>query len=60
MGPVDNHLESALANVAPETEVVRYPEANHGFHCDARDSYHEDSAKDAWGRTLTCLEGHLS
>jgi len=52
-------LEKAVANAAPDTEVVRYPEANHGFHCDARDSYHEASAKDAWQRTLSFLEGHL-
>jgi carboxymethylenebutenolidase len=52
-------LESALSNVAPPTEVVRYPEANHGFHCDARDSYHEASARDGWQRTLVFLETHL-
>jgi carboxymethylenebutenolidase len=52
-------LEKALANVAPDTEVVRYPDANHGFHCDARDSYHEPSAKDGWSRTLTFLGSHL-
>ena len=52
-------LEKALANVAVDTEVVRYPDANHGFHCDARDSYHEASAKDGWQRTLAFLEAHL-
>jgi carboxymethylenebutenolidase len=31
---------------------VRYEGANHGFNCDARDSYHEPSAKAAWARTL--------
>lgn len=53
-------LEAALSKVAPDTEVVRYPDANHGFHCDARDSYHEASAKDGWQRTLSFLESHLS
>jgi carboxymethylenebutenolidase len=53
-------LEAALSNAAPETEVVRYPDANHGFHCDARDSYHEASAKDGWQRTLSFLESHLT
>ena len=52
-------LESVLEKTAPETEVVRYPDANHGFHCDARDSYHEVSAKDAWARSLSFLETHL-
>ena len=45
---------------APDTEIVRYPDANHGFHCDARSSYHEASAKDAWQRTLAFLEEHLT
>ena len=52
-------LEKALVNVSVDTEVVRYPDANHGFHCDARDSYHEASAKDGWQRTLAFLEAHL-
>ena len=53
-------LEKVVAGAAVDTEVVRYPEANHGFHCDARDSYHEESAKDGWARTLAFLESHLS
>jgi carboxymethylenebutenolidase len=53
-------LRTAVANAAPEAEVVRYPDANHGFHCDARSSYHEPSAKDAWERTLAFLEVHLA
>ena len=53
-------LREAAAKAAPDTEVVRYPEANHGFHCDARSSYHEASAKDGWARTLAFLEQHLA
>lgn len=35
------------------TSIVRYAEAGHGFHCDARPAaYHEASATDAWARTL--------
>ena len=33
-------LREAAANASVETQVIRYPGANHGFHCDARDSYH--------------------
>jgi len=40
--------------------IVRYPDAEHGFHCDVRASYHEASAKDAWARTLDWLRSHLS
>lgn len=53
-------LRSAVESAAPAAEVVRYPDANHGFHCDARSSYHEPSAKDAWERTLAFLEAHLA
>jgi carboxymethylenebutenolidase len=45
-------LRVASSRAPVPTEVVRYPEADHGFHCDARSSYHEASAKDAWQRTL--------
>jgi carboxymethylenebutenolidase len=53
-------LRKAVANSQVPTSIVRYAEANHGFHCDIRDSYHETSAKDAWRRTLEWLETHLS
>jgi carboxymethylenebutenolidase len=53
-------LETAAAKAKPDTEVVRYPEANHGFHCDARSSYHEASAKDAWQRTIAFLGEHFA
>ncbi|HET6954493.1 MAG TPA: dienelactone hydrolase family protein [Acidimicrobiales bacterium] len=53
-------LQAAVAKAAPETGIVRYAEANHGFHCDARSSYHEASAKDAWDRTLAFLDQHLA
>jgi carboxymethylenebutenolidase len=52
-------LRSATARAGVDTEIVRYPDANHGFHCDARDSYHESSAKDGWQRTLDWLDQHL-
>ena len=42
-----------------DTEVVRYPEADHGFHCDVRASYHPASAADAWLRTLRWFDDHF-
>jgi carboxymethylenebutenolidase len=42
------------------TDVVRYPDAGHGFHCDARESYHEPSAKDGWNRALDWFSTHLA
>ena len=60
--PVDEveGLRTAAANGKPATEVVRYAEANHGFHCDARSSYHEASAKDAWKRALQWFQQHIA
>jgi len=46
-------LRSQAAKAAVPTSIVRYAEAGHGFHCDARpNAYHEASAKDAWAKTL--------
>ncbi len=52
-------LEEAAARAAVPTCVIRYPDAGHGFHCDARDAYHEPSAQDAWARTIAWLSEHL-
>lgn len=61
--PVDQveDLRSAAATAHVPTAVVRYAEAGHGFHCDARPAnYHEVSAKDAWVRTLDWFERYLA
>jgi carboxymethylenebutenolidase len=59
--PVDDveQLRKAAAESGQPTELVRYPEAGHGFHCDVRASYHEPSAKDAWSRTLAWFDQYL-
>jgi len=43
----------------PECEVYVYDEADHGFHCDERGSYHAESAKIAWGRTTAFLAKNM-
>ena len=56
--PVDDveKLRAAVSATAVETEIVRYPDAGHGFHCDARpEAYHEESAKAAWQRAEAWL-----
>lgn len=53
-------LRRAASQAAVDTEVVRYPDAGHGFHCDVRGSYHEPSAHDAWARTLGWLQAHIA
>jgi carboxymethylenebutenolidase len=52
-------LRGKAGDASVATEIVRYPDAEHGFHCDARASYHEPSAKDAWQRTLDWFATHL-
>jgi carboxymethylenebutenolidase len=61
--PVDDveRLRQELADHAPvDTEVVRYADAEHGFHCDRRPSYNEAAAKDGWARTLAWFEAHMA
>ncbi|HZS14438.1 MAG TPA: dienelactone hydrolase family protein [Candidatus Dormibacteraeota bacterium] len=36
-------------------EIAAYENANHGFFCDARESYQADAAADAWHRSLRWL-----
>jgi carboxymethylenebutenolidase len=53
-------LEASLKAAPVETEIVRYPEAGHGFHCEPRErSYVPDAADDAWRRTLEWFGRHL-
>ncbi len=42
----------------PDMEVYSYP-ANHGFNCDRREDFHEESAKQAMERTLTFFAQHV-
>jgi carboxymethylenebutenolidase len=61
--PVEDveRLREELADHAPvDTEIVRYPGAEHGFHCDVRPSYQSEAATDGWNRTLGWLVDHLS
>jgi carboxymethylenebutenolidase len=41
-------------------EIVRYPGAEHGFHCDVRPAYDEAAAKDGWRRTLDWFRRRLA
>jgi carboxymethylenebutenolidase len=60
--PVDQveALRIAAASAPVATEIVRYADAEHGFHCDARSSYHEASAKEAWALALQWFDTNLS
>jgi carboxymethylenebutenolidase len=60
--PVDDveQMRAAAASSGQPTEVVRYPDADHGFNCDRRSSYHAPSAADAWARMLTWFDTYLA
>ncbi|MDQ1465511.1 MAG: carboxymethylenebutenolidase [Actinomycetota bacterium] len=61
--PVDDveRLRSAAATASVPTSVVRYADAGHAFHSDARpERYHEPSAKDAWEKTLAWFTRYLA
>jgi carboxymethylenebutenolidase len=53
-------LRAATDAVPVATQIVRYPEGKHGFHCDARpDSFNEAAATDARSRALAFFAEHL-
>jgi carboxymethylenebutenolidase len=61
MIPLDqvDAVRAALAKAGVDHSVDVYPDADHGFHCDQRATYHSPSAKDAWSKTLTLFAQKL-
>jgi carboxymethylenebutenolidase len=60
--PVDDLevLKIAAGEAKADVEVVRYPEADHGFHCPDRPAvFHQASSDDAWKRTVAYFDAHL-
>jgi carboxymethylenebutenolidase len=54
-------LRAAAAAAPVDTDVVRYPDADHGFHCDDRLAvFNPTAAADAWQRALAWFDGHLT
>ncbi|MEX1218682.1 MAG: dienelactone hydrolase family protein [Acidimicrobiales bacterium] len=66
-GDLDQHISIdeveqvriAAASSSVDTEVVRYVDADHGFHCDERPSFHAEASSDAWARTLQFLDEQM-
>jgi carboxymethylenebutenolidase len=60
--PVEDveRLRAELAKAPVDTEIVRYAEAGHGFHCDQRPDFRPGDAKDAWARAMQWLDAHLA
>ena len=59
--PVEDveQLREALRDSKVDTDIVRYAEAGHGFHCDQRPDYRADDATDAWRRALDWFSTRL-
>jgi carboxymethylenebutenolidase len=60
--PVDDveQLRAALSATKLDTDIVRYADAGHGFHCDQRPDYRPDDAADAWRRAVDWFASHLN
>jgi crotonobetainyl-CoA:carnitine CoA-transferase CaiB-like acyl-CoA transferase/dienelactone hydrolase len=52
-------LRKAAAKACVATDVDRYPDADHGFHCNDRSSFHEASSKVAWAKTIQFFNDHI-
>jgi carboxymethylenebutenolidase len=57
---VERLRKSLDADAPVDHDIVRYADAGHGFHCDARpDSYNAEAAVDGWQRALAWLGEHV-
>lgn len=52
-------INKALTDNNKKFTLKVYPEAGHGFFCNERESYHADSAKDAWEKFQSFFSQHL-
>lgn len=52
-------IRSALSDADVRHEVMVYDDADHGFFCDRRATYHEASARDAWERVKRLFADEL-
>ena len=52
-------FRDALRKAGKSAEVVLYPDADHGFMCDERPSFHPTHSKEAWAKTISFFKQHL-
>jgi carboxymethylenebutenolidase len=48
--PTVEKMREALKAVNSKSEIIVYPDAQHGFHADYRPSYNKEAAEDGWRR----------
>jgi carboxymethylenebutenolidase len=51
-------MKKALADAKKPSEIVVYPDAEHGFNADYRPSYNRTDAEDGWKRMLAWFKQH--
>jgi carboxymethylenebutenolidase len=51
-------MRAALKKARPKSEIVVYPDAQHGFNADYRPSYNAADAQDGWKRMLSWFKDH--
>jgi carboxymethylenebutenolidase len=51
-------MKKALADAKQPSEIVVYPDAEHGFNADYRPSYNKTDAEDGWKRMLAWFKQH--
>lgn len=51
-------MRTALKNARSKSEIILYPNADHGFLADYRPSYNKESAEDAWQKMLVWFKKH--
>ena len=51
-------MRAALLAAGRPSEIIVYPEADHGFHADYRPTYNEVAAKDGWLKLLAWMKKH--
>jgi carboxymethylenebutenolidase len=54
-----DQIEAALTENSTPHQIFRYPDADHGFFCDQRYSYHPEAARDAWEHVLKLFKSEL-
>ena len=59
--PIDEveQVRVAAASSPVDTEVIRFADADHGFHCGERPSFHAETSSVAWARTLEFLDEQM-
>jgi carboxymethylenebutenolidase len=51
-------MEDALKKNKSKSEIVVYPNADHGFHADYRPSFNKQASEDAWAKLLAWFKKH--